>query len=154
MISPPILHMIFRARNHFTGLRLTFSSPCLRPSDVRRLSSTSETFLNDSRFCIVMVKAQAGLGSIKRFGTRYGRPLKLKLAKVEVEQKKRHKCPYCSKPKVSQISFGIWHCEKCKAKFTARAYTVGTKLSLAEQAAQMIAESPELQSNKTAEEEQ
>jgi large subunit ribosomal protein L37Ae len=123
----------------------------LRPSDVRRLPGTSETFLNDSRFCIVMVKAQAGLGSIKRFGTRYGRPLKLKLAKVEVEQKKRHKCPYCSKPKVSQISFGIWHCEKCKAKFTARA---GTKLSLAEQAAQMIAESPELQSNKTAEEEQ
>ncbi|VVB81377.1 50S ribosomal protein L37Ae [uncultured archaeon] len=101
-----------------------------------------------------MAEAQVGLGSVKRFGTRYGRTLKHKLAKIEVEQKKMHKCPYCSKPKVSQVSFGIWHCEKCKAKFTARAYTVGTKLSLAEQAAQMIAESPELQLNKTVEEEQ
>jgi len=101
-----------------------------------------------------MVKGQKGLGPAKRFGTRYGRTLKYKLAKIEVEQKKAHKCPYCAKPKVYRVSFGIWRCDKCNAKFTASAYTVGTKRSLAEQAAQLVAEAPELRSKKVVEEEE
>ncbi|MBW3016638.1 50S ribosomal protein L37ae [Candidatus Woesearchaeota archaeon] len=99
-----------------------------------------------------MAERQANLGSIKRFGTRYGRTLKNKLAKIEVEQKKKHKCPYCGKPKATFVSYGIWNCKKCNSKFTARAYTVGTKLSLAEQAAQMIAEAPELKTKGVVEE--
>jgi len=91
-----------------------------------------------------MAEQQKGLGPAKRFGTRYGRTLKLKLAKIEIEQKKDHECPYCGKPKVSRVSYGIWQCGKCNAKFTARAYTVGTKRSLAEQAAQLMAEAPVL----------
>ncbi len=100
-----------------------------------------------------MAKAEKGLGSVKRFGVRYGRTLELKLAKIEVEQKKLHKCPYCSKHKVSFVSYGIWQCSKCKSRFTARAYTVGEKLSLVEQAARMVAESPVLHSNQAVEEE-
>ena len=101
-----------------------------------------------------MAEAQKGLGPVKRFGTRYGRTLKHKLAKIEVEQKKKHKCPYCAKPKVSRVSYGIWYCKKCDSKFTARAYTVGQKLSLVEQTALMVAEAPELRSKKSVEEEQ
>ncbi len=101
-----------------------------------------------------MADAQKGLGPVKRFGTRYGWTLKRKLAKIEIEQKKDHKCPYCSKLKVHRVSFGIWLCDKCNSKFTARAYTVGTKLSLVEQAAQMIAEAPEIRLNKVVEEEE
>ena len=59
-----------------------------------------------------------------RYGTRYGRRNRQKVALIEVEQKKKHKCPYCAFPKVSRISVGIWQCDKCKAKFTSRAYTV------------------------------
>jgi large subunit ribosomal protein L37Ae len=101
-----------------------------------------------------MAEQKVGLGPVKRFGVRYGRTLKHKLAKIEVEQKQQHKCPYCGKPKVSRVSFGIWQCDKCSAKFTAKAYTVGSKLSLAEQAAQMVAEAPELRQNEVVEDEE
>ncbi len=68
--------------------------------------------------------AKTKLGSIKRFGARYGRTVKLKLAKIEKEQRKKHKCPYCSGLGVKRLAAGIWHCRKCDAKFTGRAYTI------------------------------
>jgi large subunit ribosomal protein L37Ae len=101
-----------------------------------------------------MADAQRGLGPAKRFGTRYGRTLKHKLAKIEIEQKKDHKCPYCGKLKVSRVSYGIWNCSKCNAKFTARAYTVGERLSLTEQAAQLMAEAPVLRTREVVEDEE
>ena len=91
-----------------------------------------------------MAKTKKGLGTVKRFGARYGRTVKVKFAKVEAEQKKAHTCPYCSKPKTSRIAYGIWECKKCKSKFTARAYTVGKKTGLVEQARTLVAEFPEL----------
>lgn len=63
-------------------------------------------------------------GTTKRFGTRYGTTIKLRLGAVEEEQKKKHKCPYCSFKKVNRLALGIWQCGKCKAKFSSRAYTV------------------------------
>jgi len=99
-----------------------------------------------------MAEARKGLGPVKRFGVRYGRTLKHKLAKIEIEQKKKHKCPYCAKPKVHRLSYGIWECKSCKSKFTARAYTIGTKMTLAEQTAAIVAEAPELYSKSVVEE--
>lgn len=64
------------------------------------------------------------LGSAKRFGPRYGRTVKKRLAAIEKEQKKKHKCPYCSKEQVKRVFAGVWYCNKCEAKFTSRAYTV------------------------------
>ncbi|MBI4452079.1 50S ribosomal protein L37ae [Candidatus Woesearchaeota archaeon] len=69
-----------------------------------------------------------GLGSAKRFGTRYGRKTKLKFSKVETEQRKLHKCPYCSKVAVKRVALGIWQCRKCEAKFTGKAYSVTRKI--------------------------
>lgn len=63
-----------------------------------------------------------GLGSVKRFGPRYGRTVKHKLAKLESEQKKPQVCPYCRRPKAKRLSAGIYHCQKCDTKFTGRAY--------------------------------
>jgi len=91
-----------------------------------------------------MAKAKKGLGPVKRFGPRYGRTVKYKLAKVEIEQRKKHLCPYCAKPKVSRVSVGIWQCAKCNNKFTAKAYTVGQRATLVEETVQMVAEAPEL----------
>ena len=71
-----------------------------------------------------MVK-RATYGSVRRLGSRYGRTLRFKLGKIEAEQSKKHKCPYCNYVKVRRISVGIWHCKKCGAKFTNKAYTVG-----------------------------
>ena len=63
-------------------------------------------------------------GSIKRFGPRYGRNAKQKLAKIEAIQKGKHQCPYCHSLKAKKQSIGIWNCGKCGAKFTGKAYSV------------------------------
>lgn len=70
------------------------------------------------------------LGSAKRFGARYGRTLKEKFAKIEKEQRKLHKCPYCNNIKVKRIATGIWQCKKCNAKFAGKAYTIRRKIIL------------------------
>jgi large subunit ribosomal protein L37Ae len=65
-----------------------------------------------------------GLGSVKRFGTRYGRTVKFKLAAIESVQKKPQKCPYCLKLSARRLSTGVFECEKCASKFTSKAFAV------------------------------
>ena len=72
------------------------------------------------------------LGSARRFGARYGRTVKHRLAKIEKEQRKKHKCPYCLKSSVKRVFAGVWTCNACGTKFTSRAYTV-TKIKLTRQ---------------------
>jgi large subunit ribosomal protein L37Ae len=67
------------------------------------------------------------LTSVKRFGTRYGRTMKLKYGQIEAEQRKKHKCPYCSHAAVKRQAVGIWKCGKCGVKFTGKAYTIAKK---------------------------
>jgi large subunit ribosomal protein L37Ae len=62
--------------------------------------------------------------SVRRFGSRYGRRVRLKFGNIEKVQRELHKCPYCSYKKAKRLSVGIWQCEKCDAKFTGKAYTV------------------------------
>ena len=71
--------------------------------------------------------------SVKRFGARYGRRLKERFGKIELEQRKKQKCPYCSAPKVKRIAVGIWECRKCKTKFTGKAYSVSKKIIVKEE---------------------
>ena len=73
------------------------------------------------------------LTSGRRFGSRYGRRVRHKFSKVEAEQKKGHKCPYCAEPKVKRISVGIWECKKCGSKFTGKAYTIPKKAVIKEE---------------------
>lgn len=70
---------------------------------------------------------EKGLGPAKRFGVRYGRTVKFKLAKIEKQQRKPQICPYCDKPKAKRIVAGIYECKKCNAKFTGRAYFLKKK---------------------------
>jgi len=77
------------------------------------------------------------IASIKRFGARYGRTVKHKFGAVEAMQRRKYKCPYCSKPSLKRVSLGIWQCRKCNAKIASRAYTVSKKKTLKE----MLAES-------------
>jgi large subunit ribosomal protein L37Ae len=63
------------------------------------------------------------LGSIKRFGARYGRTVKHKLAKAEAPLKKFQVCPFCKALKVKRVSAGVWQCRKCGAKYAGKAYT-------------------------------
>lgn len=70
-----------------------------------------------------MPEQKIGLKSAKRFGTRYGASNKLKLAVIEEEQRKHQPCPTCGKTKAAWKSVGIFECQKCGAKFTAKAYS-------------------------------
>ena len=88
------------------------------------------------------MKTKENLGSVKRFGARYGRKPKLKFSKIETEQRKLHKCPYCNKIAVKRIAMGIWNCRKCNAKFTGKAYSVSKKIITKE--AEELAEEPEI----------
>ena len=63
--------------------------------------------------------------STKRFGPRYGRRIKEKLADVEKAHLGKQKCPFCSKNSVKRVAVGIWHCKSCKRKFAGRAYNIG-----------------------------
>lgn len=60
--------------------------------------------------------------TITRFGTRYGRTIRERLADIESGYRGKHKCPYCSYTTVTRAAAGIWSCTKCKAKFTSRAF--------------------------------
>jgi large subunit ribosomal protein L37Ae len=75
------------------------------------------------------MKKKKSMGPAKRFGARYGRRVKEKLAAIEKVQRADHKCPYCHYLKVKRISAGIWHCKNCEAKFTGKAYTISKKRS-------------------------
>ncbi|RME78000.1 50S ribosomal protein L37ae [Candidatus Woesearchaeota archaeon] len=75
------------------------------------------------------------LGSAKRFGPRYGRTNRLKVARIESQYLGRHKCPYCSYVAARRISRGIWGCKKCSSKWAAKAYSLQlTKRSTGSQA--------------------
>ncbi|MBU0472473.1 MAG: 50S ribosomal protein L37ae [Nanoarchaeota archaeon] len=67
---------------------------------------------------------KATYGSVKRFGSRYGKKTRDRFGAIEVEQRKKHKCPYCNYERVRREAIGIWKCEKCETKFTSKAYTV------------------------------
>jgi large subunit ribosomal protein L37Ae len=68
--------------------------------------------------------AKKGLGSVKRFGARYGRTVKHKLAGIEKSLRGFQTCPYCHSKRAKRTAAGIWECRKCNAKFTGRAYTI------------------------------
>ena len=71
--------------------------------------------------------------STKRFGPRYGRRLKEKVAEIEKGHRGRHKCPYCGKKSAKRIALGIWSCKSCNAKFTGKAYSISKKIVIKEE---------------------
>jgi len=64
------------------------------------------------------------VGSAGRFGVRYGRKIRKRVADIEKKQKKFYVCPSCNVVRVKRVSVGIWKCKKCGLKFTGRAYEV------------------------------
>ncbi len=74
--------------------------------------------------------ASKDFGSVKRFGVRYGRTIRKKIAKVEESQRKKHSCPFCNKESVKRVSTGIWQCKKCESKFTGKAYSFDRKKTI------------------------
>ncbi len=66
--------------------------------------------------------------SAKQYGVRYGRRLKEKIGKIAQARKLSDTCPYCCYKKIERLAAGIWFCNKCRSKFTGRAYAIGKKV--------------------------
>ncbi|XGI83692.1 50S ribosomal protein L37ae [Halorutilales archaeon Cl-col2-1] len=64
--------------------------------------------------------------SAGRFGARYGRVARKRVADIEDEMNKDHDCPDCGAEKVSRTDTGIWECGKCGYRFTGGSYQVET----------------------------
>lgn len=61
-------------------------------------------------------------GSAGRFGPRYGTKARERVRSVEEEMEKDKQCPKCEARKVKRMGSGIWKCNRCGTKFTAKAY--------------------------------
>jgi len=61
-----------------------------------------------------------------RFGPRYGRRVKRKIAEIELIQRKKQPCIFCNGV-AKRLSKGIWHCKKCNKKFAGHVYYLSTE---------------------------
>ena len=61
-------------------------------------------------------------GSAGRFGCRYGRFVRKRVAEMEKISRAYHRCPRCDVMGVHRKGTGIWECRKCGFKFAGGAY--------------------------------
>jgi large subunit ribosomal protein L37Ae len=71
-----------------------------------------------------MAKRTKKVGSSGRFGPRYGKTIRERLAGIEARQRKKQICPFCKHKGVNRHAAGIWQCQKCGKKFAGGAYTI------------------------------
>lgn len=64
--------------------------------------------------------------SAGRFGARYGRVGRKRVADIEEEMREDHECPECGTEGVERAGTGIWECGRCGYRFAGGAYTVST----------------------------
>jgi len=61
-----------------------------------------------------------------RYGARYGRKARTKIADIEAVQRKKQKCIFCNGT-AKRLSKGLWLCKKCKKKFASHTYILPKK---------------------------
>ena len=61
-------------------------------------------------------------GSAGRFGARYGRVARKRVAEIEDEMRDDHECPECGAEQVDREGTGIWACARCGYTFAGGTY--------------------------------
>ena len=64
----------------------------------------------------------ARTGSAGRFGARYGRVARRRVAEIEDDMRDEHACPECGEDRVERQGTGIWQCGNCDYKFAGGTY--------------------------------
>jgi large subunit ribosomal protein L37Ae len=64
--------------------------------------------------------------SAGRFGPRYGVRVRVKIAAIESEQRKKQQCIFCD-GRAKRLSKGIWTCQKCGKKFASNTFILPKK---------------------------
>jgi large subunit ribosomal protein L37Ae len=65
-----------------------------------------------------------------RFGARYGRSVRTKIADMESVQRKKQKCIFC-KGVSKRVSKGLWECKKCKKRFASHTFHLNNSQEVA-----------------------
>ncbi|WP_049998348.1 50S ribosomal protein L37ae [Halococcus sediminicola] len=66
------------------------------------------------------------VGSAGRFGARYGRVARRRVAEIEADMEDDHACPECEESRVERTDTGIWECGNCGYAFAGGAYRPAT----------------------------
>lgn len=70
-----------------------------------------------------MAKQRKGrVGSAGRFGARYGRVARKRVAEIEGEMRDDHTCPECGEDRITRTDTAIWRCESCDYTFAGGTY--------------------------------
>jgi len=64
----------------------------------------------------------ARTGSAGRFGARYGRVARRRVAEIEDDMRDEPECPECGEDGVERQGTGIWECSNCGYKFAGGTY--------------------------------
>ncbi len=62
------------------------------------------------------------VGSAGRYGPRYGRVARKRVADIEEATREDHTCPECGEDRVTRTDTGIWECEACGYRFAGGTY--------------------------------
>uniref|UniRef100_A0A8C0XEG8 60S ribosomal protein L37a n=1 Tax=Castor canadensis TaxID=51338 RepID=A0A8C0XEG8_CASCN len=60
-----------------------------------------------------MDKRTKKVGTVSKYGTRYGASLQKMEKKIEISQHTNYTCSFCGKIKMRRQAVGIWHCGSC-----------------------------------------
>jgi len=69
-----------------------------------------------------MGRSTKKVGSVARFGPRYGVKVRRQVQAIEKKQRVKHPCPNCNHKAVKRVGSGIWQCAHCGVKFAGGAY--------------------------------
>ncbi|MFC4449142.1 MULTISPECIES: 50S ribosomal protein L37ae [Halorussus] len=67
-------------------------------------------------------RTKSRTGSAGRFGARYGRVARKRVAEIESDMNDDHTCPECGTDDVDRQGTGIWQCGKCGYKYAGGTY--------------------------------
>jgi large subunit ribosomal protein L37Ae len=67
-------------------------------------------------------KRRGKTGSAGRFGARYGRVSRRRVADIERTMNEDHTCPDCGADAVDRDGTGIWECGKCGYRYAGGTY--------------------------------
>jgi large subunit ribosomal protein L37Ae len=73
-----------------------------------------------------MAEQTGRTGSAGRFGARYGRVARRRVAEIEEDMRDEHDCPECGRERVERTGTGVWECGFCGYTFTGGAYSPET----------------------------
>lgn len=69
-----------------------------------------------------MANKKGKTGSAGRFGARYGRVSRRRVAEIEGEMHDDHACPECGEKRVDRKGTAIWECGYCGYTYAGGAY--------------------------------